>query len=68
MVTEAHSIRVPPILSDILEAVAGAVYKDAGDCVETVQQVFKPFFESAVRNPLPADEILSDSYPTATTR
>ena len=59
---------MPPVFSDVIEAVAGAVYKDAGDRVEAVQDVVKPFFESAVRNPLPADEILSDSYPTSTTR
>ncbi len=59
---------MPKVLSDVFEAVAGAVYKDAGDRVEAVQDVFKPFFVSAVRNALPADDILSDSYPTSSTR
>jgi dsRNA-specific ribonuclease len=53
---------VPPVLFDVFEAVAGAVYKDSGDRLEAVKDFFKPYFESAVRNPLPADEVLSDSY------
>ena len=45
---EVEELDPPKALGDILEALAGAVFLDSGLSLETVWNVFKPFFESLI--------------------
>lgn len=45
---EVEELDPPKALGDILEALAGAVFLDSGLSLETVWNVFKPFFEPLI--------------------
>jgi dsRNA-specific ribonuclease len=66
-VIKALSVQVPPILADVFEEVAGAVYK-IRETMEDVKKVFDPYLHRAVCNYLPADSVLSSSYHSSNIR
>ena len=45
---EPVDVEVPKVLGDVLEAVAGAVYVDSGNDLETVWRVFFPLLKPSI--------------------